>query len=337
MPGEQSDLGGPQKAAILLLSMGEEFTADIFRQLDDNEIKQLGRAMTKISNVTPDTVQAVMREFVDRLGSPGDLRVRGDNFLKNTIAKSIANDRAEGLLEEISSDAGPEPFSSLKSVDAKLLGNFIKNEHPQTIALILAHLDPDRAAEILGDFPDALQMDVVMRVADLDRVPREMIEEIERVLNEEITALGSLGTQKLGGAQTVAEILNQVDQATENTILSKIEEDRMELANDIRKLMFVFEDLINVDDRGIRAILKDVNNEELTVALKTASEDLKEKVFGNISERAADMIKEDLEVMGPVKLADVEKAQQSILRTAKKLESEGKVVIGKGGGEDVFV
>jgi flagellar motor switch protein FliG len=146
-----------------------------------------------------------------------------------------------------------------------------------------------------------------------------------------------VGTQKVGGAQTVAEILNQVDQATENSILSKIEEDKMELANEIRKLMFVFEDLIHVDDRGVRAILKEVNNEELTLALKTASDEMKDKVFANLSERAAEMIKEDLEVMGPVKLADVEKAQQAVLRVAKKLESEGKVVIGKGGGEDVFV
>jgi flagellar motor switch protein FliG len=334
---EKEQMTGPQKAAILLLTLGEDFTADIFRQLDDNEIKRLGRAMSRIQNVTPDAVQTVLNEFVNEVSSPTDLRIKGDNFLKNTISRAITDERAESLLEEIHSETGPVPFASLKHVDAKVLGNFIRNEHPQTVALILAHLDPDKAAEIVSEFPEQLQMDVVMRIADLDRVPQSVVQEIEQVLNEEIIALGTVGTQKLGGAQTVAEILNQVDQATENAILSKIEEDRMELANDIRKLMFVFDDLINVDDRGIRAILKDVNNEELTLALKTGSEDMKNKILSNLSERAAEMIKEDLDVMGPVRLADVEKAQQSILRVAKKLEAEGKVVIGKGGGEDVFV
>jgi flagellar motor switch protein FliG len=337
MTDDSDSLSGPQKAAIFLLTMGEDFTADIFRQLDDAEIKELGRAMSRIQNVTPKLVQTIFGEFVDEVTSPTDLRIKGDNFLKSTISKAITNDRAEGLLEDIQSESGPVPFASLRGVDAKVLGNFIRNEHPQTIALILAHLDPDKAALILTEFPEQLQMDVVLRVAELDTVPHQVVEEIEHVLNEEITALGTVGTQKMGGAQTVAEILNQVDQATENAILSKIEEDKMELANDIRKLMFVFDDLINLDDRGVRAILKEVNNEELTMALKTASESMKSKILSNLSERAADMIKEDLEVMGPVRLADVEKAQQAILRVAKKLEAEGKIIIGKAGGEDVFV
>ena len=334
---KREGLTGPEKAAIFLLTMGEDFTADIFRQLDDTEIKRLGRAMTHIKGVSPDDVQKVLSEFVGELTSPSDIRVKGDSFLKNTIAKAVTDERAENLLEDINSETGPVPFSTLRGVDAKVLGNFIRNEHPQTVALILAHLDPDKAAEILSEFPEQLQLDVVLRVAELDRVPHQMVEEVERVLNEELTAMGTVGTQKLGGAQTVAEILNQVDQATENAILSKIEEDKMELANDIRKLMFVFEDLANIDDRGIRSILKEVNNEELTLALKTASDNLRNKILSNLSERASEMIKEDLEVMGPVKLADVEKAQQAVLRVAKKLEAEGKVVIGKSGGEDVFV
>ncbi|MEW6264161.1 MAG: flagellar motor switch protein FliG [Thermodesulfobacteriota bacterium] len=328
---------GPQKAAILLLTLGEDFTADVFRQLDDAEIKYLGRAMSRIQNVNPDLVQNVLGEFVDEITSPTDLRIKGENFFKSTISRALTGERAENLLEDINSDVGPVPFASLRDVDAKVLANFIRNEHPQTIALIMAHLDPNKAAEIISEFPEQLQIDVVLRISDLDRVPHQVVEEIEQVLREEITALGSVGSKKLGGANTVAEILNQVDQTTENAILSKIEEDRMELANEIRKLMFVFDDLINLDDRGIRAILKEVNNDELTLALKTASEAMRTKILSNLSERAADMIKEDLEVMGPVRLADVEKAQQSILRVAKKLEGEGKIVIGKSGGEDVFV
>ncbi|MBW2619563.1 MAG: flagellar motor switch protein FliG [Deltaproteobacteria bacterium] len=321
MPDE-SEMTGPGKAAIFLLSMGEDFTADIFRRLEDTEIKQLGRAMSKIQHVPPGTVQEV---------------VKGDSFLKSTITKAITDDRAEGLLEDINSDVGPIPFESLRDVDPRVLANFIRNEHPQTVSLIIAHLDSSMAAEVLSEFPENLQTDVILRVAELDTVPAQMVEEIEQVLREEIAAMGTVGAKKLGGAQTVAEILNQVDQATENAILAKIEEDKMELANEIRKLMFVFDDLVNVPDQGIRSILKEVNNEELTLALKTASASMTDKILTNISERAAEMIKEDLEIMGPVRLTDVEKAQQSILRVAKKLESEGKIVVGKGGGEDVFV
>ena len=331
------DLSGPQKAAIFLLTMGEEFTADIFRQLDDQEIKHLGKAMSRIQNVTPSLIQDVLDEFVKEVNSPGELRVKGDNFFKNTLSKAVASERAEGLLEDVNSDVGPVPFETMRDVDPKVLANFIRNEHPQTVSLILSHLEPGKAAQILSDFPEQLQTDVILRVAELDTVPHQVIEEIEHVLREEITALGSVGTRKLGGAQTVAEILNQVDQATENSILGKIEEDKMELANEIRKLMFVFDDLVNMDDRGIRSILKEVNNEELTLALKTASEGMQNKILANLSERASEMIREDLEVMGPVRLADVEKAQQAVLRVAKKLESEGKIVIGKSGGEDVFV
>lgn len=336
MPDE-SEMTGPGKAAIFLLSMGEDFTADIFRRLEDTEIKQLGRAMSKIQHVPPGTVQEVLGEFMKEMTSPSEIRVKGDSFLKSTITKAITDDRAEGLLEDINSDVGPIPFESLRDVDPRVLANFIRNEHPQTVSLIITHLDSSMAAEVLSEFPENLQTDVILRVAELDTVPAQMVEEIEQVLREEITAMGTVGAKKLGGAQTVAEILNQVDQATENAILAKIEEDKMELANEIRKLMFVFDDLVNVPDQGIRSILKEVNNEELTLALKTASASMKDKILTNISDRAAEMIKEDLEIMGPVRLTDVEKAQQSILRVAKKLESEGKIVVGKGGGEDVFV
>ena len=201
MPEEKQELTGPEKAAILLLTMGEDFTADIFRQLDDAEIKRLGRAMSRIQNVNPQTVQKVLGEFVERITSPMELRIKGDAFLKNTISRAIADDRAEGLLEEIHSETGPAPFSSLRGIDGKVLGNFIKNEHPQTIALILAHLDPGVAAMILSEFPEQLQVDVTLRVAELDTVPHQVVQEIEQVLANEITSLGTVGAQKVGGAK----------------------------------------------------------------------------------------------------------------------------------------
>ncbi|MDR3203688.1 MAG: flagellar motor switch protein FliG [Deltaproteobacteria bacterium] len=328
------ELSGPQKAAIFLLTMGEEFTTEVFKELDDIEIKSLGKAMSQIQNVTPTQIQDVLWEFSQALEEPGDIRVKGNDFFKNTIGRALDDDRAEGLIQDVNS---PVPFSNIKNIDAKALGNFIRNEHPQTIALVLAHIDPGKAAQIISEFPEPLQQDVMMRIADLDQVPINILDEVEQVLREEIKAQGPIGGRAAGGSSTVAEILNQVDQNTENSILSKLEEERSDLANEVRKLMFVFEDLLNVDDRSIRTILKEVNNDELTLSLKGASSAMQEKIFANLSERAASMIREDLEAMGPTRVADVEKAQQSILRAAKKLEAEGKIVIGKGDGGDQFV
>ena len=324
------ELTGPEKAAIFLLTLGEEFTTEVFKELDDIEIKDLGKAMSRIQNVTPTHVQDVLWEFVEAMDLPADIRIKGDDFFKNTLGRAIDGDRAEGLLQDVSS---PVPFSNIKNIDPKALGNFIRSEHPQTIALVLAHIDPGKSAQIISEFPEPLQQDVILRIADLENVPINILDEVEDVLREEIKAQGPIGGRAAGGSGTVAEILNQVDQNTENTIMTKLEEDRPELSNEVRKLMFVFEDLLNVDDRSIRTILKEVNNDELTLALKAASEEMREKVFANLSERATSMIKDDLEAMGPTKLVDVEKAQQAILRVAKKLEGEGKVALGKDGGE----
>ncbi|MDR3038984.1 MAG: flagellar motor switch protein FliG [Candidatus Adiutrix sp.] len=329
-----AELTGPEKAAIFLLTLGEEFTTEIFKELEDIEIKDLGKAMSKIQNVTPDQVQDVLWEFVETIQLPSDIRVRGGDFFKNSLGKALDGDRADGLLLDVNS---PVPFSNIKNIDPKALGTFIRNEHPQTIALVLAHIDPGKSAQIISEFPEPLQQDVILRIADLDNVPINILDEVEDVLRQEIKSQGPVGGRAAGGSNTVAEILNQVDQNTENAIMSKLEEDRPELSNEVRKLMFVFEDLMSVDDRSFRTILKEVNNDELTLALKAASEDMRAKVFSNLSARASEMIKDDLEAMGPTKLSDVEKAQQSILRVAKKLEAEGKIALGKGDGGDQFV
>lgn len=331
-----SDMSGPQKAAMLLLSMGEDFTSQIFSKLDDDEIKKLSRAMSRVQNMSPEVVKGTMTEFVDSMNSVTEVKIKGDVFVKKVISKAITGERAENILEDISSELGPTPFENLKDVDSRVVASFIQNEHPQTISLILAHIGSRKAAEIISEFPENLQTDVILRIADLESVPHSVVNEIEEVLQEEINTLGTIDARKMGGAESVAEILNLVDQATEGAILARLEEDHIDLANDIRKMMFVFDDLIDVDDRGIRAILREVNNEELTLALKTAEDAMKEKIFSNLSERAAGLIREDLEIMGPVRLSDVEKAQQNVLRIAKKLEAEGKLMLGKG-GEEVFV
>ena len=325
-------LSGPEKAAIFLLTLGEEFTTEVFKELEDLEIKHLGKAMSRIQNVQPNHVQDVLWEFLGAMDLPSDIRIKGGDFFKNTLGRAMDGSRAAGLLQDVNS---PVPFSNIKHIDAKALGAFIRNEHPQTIALVLAHIESGKSAQIISEFPEGLQQDVILRIADLENVPMNVLDEVESVLREEIKAQGPVGSRGAGGSSTVAEILNQVDQNTENSIMTKLEEDRPELSYEVRKLMFVFEDLLGVDDRSIRTILKEVNNDELTLALKAASEDMREKVFANLSARASDMIREDLEAMGPTKLADVEKAQQSILRITKKLEAEGKVVLGKDGGEQL--
>jgi len=287
--------------------------------------------MSHIQNVSADQVQDVLWEFVEALNLPSDMHFKGGDFFKNSLGRALTGDRAEGLILDVNS---PVPFSNIKHIDAKALGAFIRNEHPQTIALVLAHIDPGKSAQIISDFPEPLQQDVIMRIADLENVPMYVLDEVEDVLRQEIKTQGPMGgSRAAGGSGTVAEILNQVDQNTENSIMTKLEEDRPELSNEVRKLMFVFEDLLTVDDRSFRSILKEVNNDDLTLALKSATEEMRAKVFANLSARASDMIKDDLEAMGPTKLSDVEKAQQAILRAAKKLEAEGKIALGKGDGE----
>ncbi len=330
------DLSGPQKAAIMLLSLGEDFAAQVFRKLDEEEVKELGRQMSLIRNVPAELVDGTIKEFNDKIGSDMDLIVKGDDFLKRTLSSAMG-ERANLLLEELETQRAPEPFKKIKDIDPRVLANFIKNEHPQTIAVILAHLDAARAAEILHHFPENLQYEVVLRIATLESVPPAVIQEIDHVLEEEVVSVEQMDGGMVGGVQSVAELLNHMDKASEEMILERLEEFRSELADEVRQLMFVFEDLSLIDDRGIRAILKEVSNEDLTLALKTASEELKNKVLNNVSERAAAMIQEDLEVMGPVRLSDVDRAQQSITRVARRLEKEGKIVIGGKGGEDVFV
>jgi len=253
------------------------------------------------------------------------------------LSKAMVGEKAKALLEEIEEEGKWNLFQKVRRLDPRTIANFIRNEHPQTIAIILAYLESGQTAAVLEELPLALQTEVVCRMTELGNVPPAILEEIDQTLQGEISMLEGAESRQVGGVRIVAEILNQMDSSMESAILKGIEEQRQGLAEEIRQLMFVFEDLLKVDDRGIMAILKEVSNENLQLAMKTASEELKEKIFKNMSERAAQMMKEDLEVMGPVRLKDVEAAQQSIIRTAKKLESEGKLTLGGKGKEEAFV
>ena len=257
--------------------------------------------------------------------------------IKELLTKAIEGEKAQTIIEEIQEEGKWNLFQKIRRLDPKTIASFIRSEHPQTIAIILVHLDSGLSAGILEELPPALQSEVLFRMAELENIPPGVVEDIDLALQEEISMIKSFEGQKQGGVRVVAEILNQMDSSMETAIMKGFEEQKQTLAEEIRKLMFVFEDLIQVDDKSIMAILKEVNNENLMTALKTASDELKEKIFKNMSERASQMLREDLEVMGPVRLKDVEAAQQAILKIAKKLESEGKIMLVSKGKEEVFV
>jgi flagellar motor switch protein FliG len=327
---------GKKKAAIFLMVMGENFTAQVFRHLDDREIKILGEEMAAIKKIDSKTISAVMDEFSKEMGD-GSMGLSGKDFLQKTMPKAFDTKKADELLGDLLSKGNEKSFEKLSNYNPTVLANLLMTEHPQTIALILVNMKHQTAAEIIKALPEHLQGEVIIRIAELDEVPAEIIEEIHEVVDEMISDMGNETHATQGGIEAAAEILNNLDNQTENNIFDKIESVREELADEIRQKMFVFADLVNLDDRSIRALLKEISNDELILALKTSSEELTQKIINNISQRAAEMMKEDMEVMGPVKLKDVEQAQLNIVKAARRLEEEGKIVLGSKGGDEVLV
>ncbi|NVM22127.1 MAG: flagellar motor switch protein FliG [Desulfobacterales bacterium] len=335
-PLDPKKITGPQKAAIFLMMMGEEYTAQVIEKLDEDEVGKLALHMSEIKYIAPDVLGRVMKEYVDEVETDR-LMIEGEAFLKALIDSGLDREKANAIYREIEKSRKNIPFSYLEGMDSNTLISFMKGEHPQTIALILSHLRSQRAAEILGGLPRDIQPVVAVRIAEISQVPAEVVTELDQTLQRELFSLGdSRSRRKIGGVSVLADILNEVDRDTEQNVLSSIEEERSEMADEIRQMMFVFEDLVKVDNRGMREILKQVDSQQLCLALKTASEEMKEKVFSNLSERAAEMLREDMEVMGPVRLSEVERAQQGVIRVSRELEAAGKVILSKG-KEDVFV
>lgn len=327
---------GPQKTAILLLAMGDRYATDVFKLLDRREIAQVSKAMVEMDSVPKEMVEVVLKEF-NQILSLGENMLVGSPDRVRKMLQGLDSDTAKYVLDSLDLDTGPEPFKALENVSPKMLAQILRNEHPQTLALILGHLDSEQAAGLLQNLPPGVRPEVLVRLAKLEAVPEDMLMEVDKVLERQLLAMGGREGRRVGGVPSVAEILNAVDRNTEEEVLSDIEEESAQLAEEIRQLMFVFEDIKQLDDRSIRELLKEVSNDELTLSLKGASDDLKDKFFSNLSERAATMIREDLEIMGPVKLSDVEAAQMNIVKVVRRLEAEGRIIItGKGGG-DVLV
>lgn len=328
-------LTGSEKGAILLSALGPTTTKLIFRHMKDNDVKRMINQMANLSKSPIWMVKKVLEEFYSAINEDNDL-LFSENKGRDFILGTLGEDRAKQLLGQIVDVGTANTLESLELVDTRTLANFLINEHPQTIALICAHLPVDKKVDVLKKLPEGLQAEVVLRVANLDFVSPELIAQLDDVLKTELSTLGSIDTQQLGGVEPIADMLNLMDKNSEKNIMSRVEEKDPELAEEIRKLMFVFEDLIFVDDKGIQELLKIVDNQKLVIALKTAPEDVKAKLFKNMSNRAATMLKEDLEASGPTKISDVEKAQVDIVQQLKDLESKGKALISRG-GEDAFV
>lgn len=329
-------LKGPEKTAVLLLAMGDKFTAEIFKRMDRQEIAAVSKAIVEMDTVPKEVVEEVLREFHHALVTGQEMIAGGQDAVKRLLMKNLDSETAKYIMDQLNLETGPAPFRELGNVSPRLLAQILRNEHPQTLALILGHMPSEHAAELLTNLPAGVRTEVLMRLARLEAVPEDMLMEVDKVLQSQLIAMGGKEGKKVGGVQSVAEILNAVDRATEEEVISEIEEESAQMAEDIRNLMFVFEDVSGLDDRGMRELLKDISNEDLTMALRGSTDDLKEKFFKNMSERAATMIREDLEIMGPTRLADVETAQQNIVKTVRRLEAEGRIMIGRGGG-DVFV
>ena len=331
-------LSGPERAAVLLMNLGEEIAAKVLLNLDDREIQNIGNYISELGDVDLDTMDSINQDFYNMVQSGiGGLGKGGMDFLKSALMQALDPAKATEILNNITTP-GEEMGGGLETVrllDPKIISSFIVSEHPQTAAIILAHLDPPVASLTIRELPEENRMEIVHRLATLERVAPSVIRELDEALQAEFRTSGAVSGNKLGGVEIAAEVMGSLDRETETSILIAMDEVDLDLANEIRNLRFTFEDILKIDDSGIQMILKEISQEDLVIALKTATDELKEKLFSNMSERAGLMMKEDLESLGPKKISEVQKAQQKIIAVCKKLEEEGKIVIGGGGDEMV--
>jgi flagellar motor switch protein FliG len=328
-------LTGMQKAAVLMVTLGDETASNIFKYLEEDEIQTISREIAITKHVQPEVAEEVMEEFHTMTQARSYISQGGIEYAKKLLIKSVGPEVArkiiDRLVKALESSAG---FTSLERANPQQLSKFIQNEHPQTIALILAHLNASQAAELISSLPEVLRSDVAMRMAGLQEISPEVVRRISLILEQKLEALGSFATEAYGGVRAVAELFNRMERNIGRTVLEKIETENPQLAASIRDLMFVFDDILLIDDNGITEILKRADKKTLTIALKGTSEELQNQFFRNMSSRAVELMKEEMEFMGPVKLKDVEKSQHEVVEIVRQLEEEGVISIGGGGGED---
>ncbi len=330
-------ISGVQKAAVLLIALGPEKSSQIFKHLKDEEIEELTLEIANTRSVSPQLKEQVINEFYGVCLAQQYIAEGGIGYAKELLEKALGSDKAMDVIGKLTASLQVKPFEFVRKADASQLLNFIQDEHPQTIALILSYLNPAQAALIISALPPDRQADVTKRVAIMDRTSPDVIKEVEKVLESKLSSMVNQDYTIIGGVDAVVEILNTVDRGTEKHIMETLEIEEPELADEIRKKMFVFEDVLLLDDRAIQRVLRDVDNNDLTIALKGANEEVQNAIFNNLSKRLAVMIKEDMEFMGPVRMKDVEEAQQKIVNTIRKLEDSAEIVISRGGGDEIIV
>lgn len=332
-----SELNGQQKAAILLIALGPEYSAKLFKHLDDDDIERLTFEIANQQQVTQEQKQAVISEFYQMVMAKSYISRGGLNYAQTVLEKALGSDKAAAIINRLTASLQVRPFDFLRKTDPSQLLNFIQNEHPQTIAMILAYLDPDQSASVISALPPESQADVAKRIAVMDRTSPEVLHNVERVLEKKLSSMSSQDFTDAGGVQVVVEMLNRVDRTTERSILDTLEVDNPELTEEIKRLMFVFEDIVVLDDRSLQMVLREVDSKELSLAMKGTSDEVSEKIYKNMSKRAAAALKEELEFMGPVRIHDVEEAQQKVVNIIRKLEEKGEIVVSRGKGDEMIV
>jgi flagellar motor switch protein FliG len=334
---KQQELTGRQKAAILLISLGPDVSAQVYKHLTEEEIEKLTLEISGVKKVESSQKEEVLEQFHQIALAQDYIAQGGIAYAKTVLEKAIGAEQAQAVIGRLTSSLQVKPFDFARKTDPNQILNFIQGEHPQTIALVLSYLDNEQAGQILSELPQEMQADIAKRIALMDSTSPEIIYEVERILEQKLSSTVTQDYTQTGGIQAVVEVLNGVDRSTERTILDALEIQDPELAEEIKKRMFVFEDIVTLDNRAIQRVIREVENDDLRLALKVASEEVQEVVFSNMSSRMAETFKEEMEFMGPVRLKDIEEAQTRIVASIRRLEEVGEIVIARGGGDDIIV
>ncbi len=327
-------VNGVQKAAILLMTLGEKAASEVLKHMDPKEVQKLGAAMAQIDNISRTQVDGVLKNFCQTVQEETGLGLGSDEYVRNVLVNALGQDKAEGLIDRIIQGGNTKGLETLKWMDPRAVAEIIRLEHPQIMAIVLSYLEPDQAAEVLALFQDRVRVDVTMRIASLDGIQPNALNELNDILEKQFSGNSNVKSSSVGGVKAAANILNFMESSIEGDIMDGIKEVDTDMGQNIQDLMFVFDNLLEVEDRDIQAILREISSESLVLALKGAEDALKEKVFKNMSKRAAEMLRDDLEAKGPVKLSDVEGAQKEILSVARRLADAGDISLGGGGGEE---
>ncbi len=329
-----SKLEGVEKAAILLLSLSEEDAAQILKHLEPKQVQKLGTEMAKVDDMTQSKITSVHKHFIEEIQNYSTIGFQSQDFVKRALTAALGEDKAANLIDQILMGSGAKGLDSLKWMDSKQVASIIRNEHPQIQTIVLSYLEPEQSAEILAQFPEKVRLDLLMRIENLEEVQPAALQELNEIMEKQFA--GQAGTQaaKMGGLKSAANIMNYLDTAIEGQLMDAIREQDEEMSQQIQDLMFVFDNLVDVDDKGIQAILREVQQDALLKAIKGADEELKDKIMRNMSKRAAEMLNDDLEALGPVRISEVETAQKEILSVARRLSDSGEIMLGGGGGEE---